>query len=392
MAYKTALTVAQSASGFRIFMSNPTLRIGDIVGIPKFFSVQVDSGGVRELNQRGGFFVVCGVRVKRLLAGVVVLVFAASEVMAGAPHVERLPEVPVPVPAVSEDASDAHKRGAELYRTASCVGCHSPPFTDGEHLGGGRDLPTIFGVFYAPNISVDAKAGIGGWSKDDFMRAMREGRSPEGRRYWPTFPYMAYTKMSDEDIHDLWTYLSEQPPSAAPSIPHEVRLKYRLPGLMVIWRTLGFRAGALEEDPEQSTEWNRGRYLVEAVSYCDQCHSPRNGLGLIQKRRYMAGGANPGKADVHPNLTPSAVGLAGWTAEEIAHYLATAEKPDGTKTPDKDIMAEKIHDSFGFYSLEDRLAIGEYLTRLEPNDFDPSEWSVVKRERRKAERAKANED
>jgi hypothetical protein len=151
---------------------------------------------------------------------------------------------------------------------------------------------------------------------------------------------------------------------------------------------MGFRQGPLESDPGQSEEWNRGRYLVQAVSYCDQCHSPRNRLGLIQKRRYMAGGANPGKADVHPNLTSDLdVGLGDWTAQDIANYLATAQKPDGSVTPDKDIMAEKIHDSFSHYSDSDRLAIGVYVHSLEPNDFDPSEWSVVRRERRKEERA-----
>ncbi len=247
----------------------------------------------------------------------------------------------------------------------------------------------MFGVFYAPNISLGSEQGLVNWTEDDFVQAMREGRAPDGRRYWPTFPFPSYTKMSDEDLHALWVYLSEQEPVDTPSKPHEVKTRYALPGLLALWRAIGFRAGALEDDPEQSEQWNRGRYLVEAVSYCDQCHSPRNRLGLIQKRRVLAGGANPGKADVHPNLTPSEVGLADWTPEDIAAYLASAEKPDGTTTPSKDIMAEKIHDSFSYYSDEDRLAIGVYLQALPPNDFDPEQWSVVKREKRKAERAES---
>ena len=308
--------------------------------------------------------------------------------LAATPHIERLPEVPPPVPPVPDDATPEVLRGAELYRTASCVGCHSPPFTDGEHLGGGRDLPTMFGVFYAPNISPDPDQGIGDWTEQDFHRAMREGRSPDGRRYWPTFPYMTYTNMSDSDISALWAYMKTQEPVDVPSTPHEVRARYRLPGLMALWQTIGFRQGPLETDPAQSEQWNRGRYLVQGVSYCDQCHTPRNRLGLIQQRRYMAGGANPGKADVHPNLTPAeGVGLADWSAQDIASYLKTAGKPDGSVTPDTDIMAEKIHDSFSHYSDADRLAIGVYVRSLEPNDFDPSEWSVVKKERRKAERA-----
>ena len=55
------------------------------------------------------------------------------------PALERAVEAAVPVPAVPDDASEAYRRGAQLYRAASCVGCHSPPFSDAEHLGGGRE-------------------------------------------------------------------------------------------------------------------------------------------------------------------------------------------------------------------------------------------------------------
>jgi mono/diheme cytochrome c family protein len=133
--------------------------------------------------------------------------------------VERPPDAPVPVPEVVDETL---QHGAMLYRAASCVGCHSPPFADAEHLGGGRDLPTIFGRFYAPNIS-PGPAGIGDWTEADFVRAMREGRSPEGRPYWPTFPYMTYTRMSDADLHALWVYLRAQPAVDTQPPPHEVR-------------------------------------------------------------------------------------------------------------------------------------------------------------------------
>lgn len=302
-------------------------------------------------------------------------------------HVERLPDAPVPVPALADDATDTLRRGAELYRVASCVGCHSPPFDDAAHLGGGRDLPVLFGTFYAPNISPDPTHGIGGWTEADFVRAMRKGRSPKGRRYWPTFPYMTYTKMSDEDLHALWVYLQAQPPVSTPDKAHEVNAPYGFPGLLGMWRRLSFTRGPLQDDPEQSPQWNRGRYLVQAVSYCDQCHTPRSSLGLVKKRRYMAGGANPGKADVHPNLTPDPnVGIGAWTTADIASYLATGEKPDGTRTASDDIMAEKIHDSFSHYAEADRMAIAVFLKSLPADDFDPAEWGLVKRAERKQAR------
>jgi mono/diheme cytochrome c family protein len=313
------------------------------------------------------------------------MLLALTLALAGRPpHIERVPDAPVPMPVESRPEL---QKGARLFRTANCVGCHSPPFTDAEHLGGGRDLPTLFGVFYAPNISPDPLHGIGTWSEDDFVRAMRKGRAPDGHRYWPTFPYMTYTRMTDADLHALWLYLRAQDPVSTPEKRHEVYAPYRYPGLLGLWRRLAFQRGPVEDDPTASAEWNRGRYLVRAVAYCDQCHTPRNRLGLRQKRRDMAGGANPGKADVHPNLTPHpTVGIGQWTVDDVAHYLGTAEKPDGTQTLLPDIMAEKIHDSFAFLPLDDRRAIGTYLLDLPPKDFDPSEWRQVRRARRKLHR------
>lgn len=294
-------------------------------------------------------------------------------------HEERLPDAEPPVP-MAVGADPVYARGAALYRTASCAGCHSPPFSDATHTGGGRDLPTIFGVFYAPNISPHPTAGIGGWSEADFTRALREGRAPDGRPYWPTFPYMTYTRLTDEDVHALWVYVSEQPPVDTPSRPHEIRPAYRSPGLLGVWRSLAFRPGPLPADPERDEVWHRGRYLVRAVSYCDQCHTPRNRLGLPLKRHDLAGGANLGKFDIHPNLTPHPeAGIGRWTVEQIATYLATARKPDGTVTSPDDIMAEKIRDGFSYYDEADRRAIAVYLRSVPADDFDPAAWPLVRR-------------
>ena len=96
------------------------------------------------------------------------------------------PTVPPPMPPIHENASIAEQSGWRLYRVAGCVGCHSPPFPEAKHLGGNRDLPTVFGRFYAPNISPDPEDGIGLWTEKDFFRAMRHGISPKKKRYWPT--------------------------------------------------------------------------------------------------------------------------------------------------------------------------------------------------------------
>lgn len=264
------------------------------------------------------------------------------------------------------------QQGEHLYRVAGCVGCHSPPIEGGVHLGGGRDNPTIFGLFWAPNISPDPEVGIGAWTEQDFRRALRHGRSPRGRAYWPTFPTMAYTKMTDEDVGALWAYLRSQPAVSAEEKKNEIRGVYRLPGLLGVWRMLQFRAGVYKPDPKHDAQWNRGAYLVQAVAYCDQCHTPRGRSGLMQRRHYMAGGANPGKGEIHPNLTPDPEhGIGTWTEDDIVRFLGTGVRPDGGNARPDWVMSEKIEDSYRWFSEEDRRAIAVFLRSLKPDDFDP---------------------
>jgi mono/diheme cytochrome c family protein len=236
------------------------------------------------------------------------------------------------------------------------------------HLGGGRDMPTIFGTFYAPNISVHPEDGIGSWTEEDFFRALRQGIAPDGRTYWPSFPYMAYTKLSDGDIHDLWAYIQTQPAVESDVLPHDPKFKRGV----AIWRWKEFDPGAMEADSERSEAWNRGRYLVEAVGYCDQCHTPRRKTGFLIDRYYLAGGANPGKAEIHANLTPDPeFGLAEWTEDDFVEFLTTAETADGQMMEDKYIMYEKIIDGYRYMPESDKRAIAVYLMALEPINFDP---------------------
>lgn len=287
----------------------------------------------------------------------------------------RKATVPPPVPQIDIQASEAEKRGGRLYRVAGCVGCHSPPFPEAKHLGGDRDLPTVFGRFYAPNISPDPIDGIGDWTKEDFFRAMRKGKSPKNKPYWPTFPYMAYTKMSDQDINDLWAYLRSQKPVKGKTKPKELNPNYKIPGLIKIWRWMEFKQGEYVPDPNLNEQENRGRYLSQSVAYCDQCHTPRNRLGRLVKKYYMAGGSNPGKSEVHPNLTThKEKGIGLWSSSDIVTFLSTGAKPNGDMADHNQIMAEKIEDSYSYFSEEDKIAIAAYLKSLKPIDFDPQHF------------------
>src|SRR5580700_2231299 len=82
----------------------------------------------------------------------------------------------VTIPAtVSASALPPHTpdldNGKTMFDIGGCASCHAVPEKDRQkidrtRLGGGLALPSPFGTFYAPNISPDAKDGIGGWSEE----------------------------------------------------------------------------------------------------------------------------------------------------------------------------------------------------------------------------------
>ena len=82
-----------------------------------------------------------------------------------------------------------------------------------------------WGVSYARNLTPDKETGLGGWSEQQFVAALRTGRhqgASTGRMILPPMPWPWYAQMTDEDLHSVWTYLREIPAihNAAPqSIP-----------------------------------------------------------------------------------------------------------------------------------------------------------------------------
>jgi mono/diheme cytochrome c family protein len=253
------------------------------------------------------------------------------------------------------------KRGEYLSKAGGCLGCHTVEAKDGADkpvpYAGGRALSTPFGTFYGPNITPHPEAGIGRWSEADFMRAMREGRRPDGANYFPAFPYPSFTLISDADVRDLWAYLRSLPPSSRPSEPHDLGFLYRWRFSVGIWKWMFFTPGPLAPDAATSAQLNRGAYLVRALGHCGECHTPRNFMGGQKKDRFLAGAK-----DVAPNLTPTR--LKSWGDGELREFLTTGLTADGD-VPAKE-MGEVIANTTSQLSPEDLGAMIAYLRSLPP--------------------------
>jgi len=263
-------------------------------------------------------------------------------------------------------ADDAQlKRGEYLFNAGGCTSCHTDRKADVPSLAGGRGLKTPFGTFYGPNITPHPTAGIGKWSDADFMRAMHDGRGPDGTHFFPVFPYTSFTEMTDGDIKDLNAYVFSLPPVDRPSKPHEVSFPFNIRFLQIGWRMFNFTPGRFQPDPKAGAEVNRGAYLARAVVHCGECHTPRNFMGGLKTSMWLAGTVNGPEGETAPNITPDPdTGIGKWSVKDIANYLQDGVDPDGGFAGS--LMAEVIKNATGKLTDADRAAIAAYLKQIPP--------------------------
>ena len=249
-------------------------------------------------------------------------------------------------------------RGEWVYTAAGCASCHAGTTGEAEALEGGMAFASGFGTFYAPNISPSA-AGIGGWSLTDFASALQRGTSPEGQHYYPAFPFGAYAKMTPQDVASLYAYMMTLPPSDAPSAAHDVGFPFNIRRTLGGWKFLFFRDTYVMEtggDPQLE----QGRYLVEALAHCGECHTPRNALGGLDTARWLAGAPDPSGKGTIPNITPAKL---AWSPAEVAYYLETGFTPEFDSVGGH--MAHVVT-NFSKLTAEDRDAVAAYLSQVPP--------------------------
>ncbi len=237
-----------------------------------------------------------------------------------------------PRPAISKNDKtlEGHgdpAKGKLVFAAGDCASCHaSVGQPDRFRLGGGLALASPYGTFRVPNISMDKVDGIGSWQTRDLANALLSGVSPAGKHYYPSFPYSSYAKMTIEDVGDLMAFLRTLPAVSGKTPPHDLALPFRIRRFVGFWKFLYFDPEPIASDPGRGDSWNRGRYLVEAVAHCAECHSSRDLFGGIKPATRFAGGKDPEGVGYFPNITPSRIG--GWSEQEIAEALKTGNTPN----------------------------------------------------------------
>lgn len=220
------------------------------------------------------------------------------------------------------------ERGRYLVESiAGCGNCHSPqdaggPFAGREYSGGPPIIEEPFDA-HPSNITPDPATGIGAWSDDEIVTAIREGRSRDGRIMGPPMPFALYRDLADDDVGAMVAYLRTLTPIEN-AVPASV---YRMP-LPVSWGPPVTGVAA----PPRSDAVAYGAYLAGPVGHCVECHTPLGDRGELEFDRLGAGGrafVGPWGTSVSRNITPLA--LAGWSDAEIRRAVTDGISRDGSR-------------------------------------------------------------
>jgi len=272
----------------------------------------------------------------------------------------------IPVWAQGTPASAAEvARGKYIFGATGGCGCHTVP--KGPINAGGRRYDGPFGTVFATNITPDRQTGIGTWTDEQIITAIRLGRRPNGERLLPVHPFTVFNGMAEEDLKAVVAFLRTTPPVNRANQPKKITMPLFESVFLPTW----LAAFAPKESPPPKAPTAgvaRGEYLVRAVGHCGECHSPRTMTMATDNSRFLAGNPKGPEDQAMPNITPDPdTGIGKWSVEEIADYLGTGNKPDGDVAGG--LMAEVIDGTLSGYkdlTQADRVAIAQYLKSIPP--------------------------
>jgi len=299
----------------------------------------------------------------RVLAGLLVAVVAA-----GAFGVYRIVTA-IPDPTIGAGIAQrkpdlAHGRIVALE--GDCAGCHTA--RGGPPYAGGVDFSTPVGTLYSSNITPDADTGIGRYDFTDFVRLMRLGVAPGGKRVYPAMPYTAYAKVSDEDLQDLFAYLTSQiAPVNRASQPADIAWPLTMRWPLALWNMAFHDTARFAPDPAHDAEWNRGAYLVQGLTHCGTCHTPRN-FAFAERDvnggtpLYLSGASFDGAAPINLRANDGD-GLGRWSWQDIVDLLKTGRNLHSAASGS---MVDVVSFSTQYLDERDLAAIAVYIKSLGP--------------------------
>ncbi|MDH7795435.1 MULTISPECIES: cytochrome c [unclassified Beijerinckia] len=269
-------------------------------------------------------------------------------------------------PLSPEQMKTLAQRGAYVAVAADCYACHTT--TGGAPWAGGLPFKTPFGTIYSTNISSDPDHGIGNWTRAEFHRAVRDGVGKGGRHLYPAMPYASYRKMTPDDVDAVYAYLMSRPPMKVANPANELTFPFNIRQGLTFWNLVNLSGDTQTKDAARSDLWNRGRYLVDALAHCGECHTPRNITQGVSQSRYLQGALLEGL--VAPDVTKDGLTRMGFTPQLLASFMKSGLSAQGAMTNQ---MYEVVHFSTQYMTKDDLDAMSAYLFGLDalPQETTP---------------------
>jgi mono/diheme cytochrome c family protein len=283
-------------------------------------------------------------KIKAVALVVVCVGVVASAIVGGPVHAAS--------PAQGGAPGDA-QRGAYVFQLSGGCDCHSDVFA---RSIGGQTFAGPFGTVYSKNITPDPDSGIGSATDAQIIDAIRLGKSQLGKQLSTIMPYTAFSGISDQDMADLVAYLKSTTP-----VLHDI------PFTQLKSPVAPFTPAAAAPKVAPASGTERGGYLVNALSFCVNCHTPRNQDGTIDMSKLLSGSPQ----GFPPNITPDpSTNVGKWTTAQIATLLRTGQRPNGTLA--RTLMFNVIKEGFQHMTQDDALAIADYLKTVPPIKSAPA--------------------
>ncbi|WP_213877137.1 c-type cytochrome [Pseudomonas sp. dw_358] len=266
------------------------------------------------------------------------------------------------LPALAQDNdTDAISRGRAVATAGDCSACHQDHRPGGSAFGGGLEIVSPVGSIYASNITPDKQHGIGAWTFEQFRDAMTKGESPTKGMLYPAMPYTAYTNMSDDDLHALYTYLMTgvQPSDHEPPVT-ELPFPF-VRQAMHAWNLLFLHTAGSAGATAPAGSVARGQYVAQALEHCSTCHTPRNDF-FAENTSKLLSGAQVGSWFA-PNITSDKTGIGAWSDEELTQFLTQGHNDHASAGGDMGLAVQR---SLSRLPPEDIRALVAYLRSLPP--------------------------
>lgn len=277
----------------------------------------------------------------------------------------------VEITASTDSAVVAHGKYL-VYGVAHCATCHvksdrknSMAWKDeifSKPLSGGLEFNMPGAVVYSANLTPDKETGTGRYTDSELARIIRYCTKPDNTLL---FPFMAYGSMSDQDITAIVSYLRSIEPVNNKVQESEISFIMKAFVLALFNKPFLYNPNPPKSVVRDTTA-EYGKYLANAVSGCEYCHTNADMMtGEFIGKPYAGGQKTPSATEepgvwvYSPNLTPDPETgrIHGWSEEMFINRFRMG------RTVKESIMP---WESFSIYSDADLKAVYKYLMSLEP--------------------------